>query len=269
MIIDHKTIKTLNNYFLIKVDPDFENYHLNGKETDIAIGKSLIKQLDEEGYALGTVQDTYETISTADHWSDTGTIITCPEFFTFLGKEIYEITKKGDAIDEKDIRELSSLRENSLKFVTDIDCKIGDRIKFNYMCRMSSIVIKTDIGDLLCIHYNDFIGRFDDDETFIPLNGNIIFELIQPKQSELEIKTTKRIWDLKGIQKGVVLKTGSTIKQYIDKINYIDGTKDLKEGDTIYFKSYNANNLESENHFFIFGGKEVFYINRNDILGTE
>jgi co-chaperonin GroES (HSP10) len=267
MLINHETIKIPANYVLVKIDDDFSKYHLDGKETSIYIGTSAMKDLDENSL----LEDKKETVFSADHWADTGVIVKSPAKYTFKLDEIERLKNhRGSSLNENDVDNINCLKTSSLKFVTHDEFHCNQRIKFNYACRMTSVVIPTEIGELLLIHCNDIEAVFDESGMLHPVNGNVFFELIQPKRSHLDVNASdKRIWDLNGIQKGIVYSLGNPIKRFIEEPDFVDETVDLKKGDVIYFKSYNAYNIESENHFFIFGGKEILCINRYNILATE
>lgn len=176
-IYDHKKVKTLTNYVLVKVDEDFTKYHLNGKETDIEVGISAMKETNP----LGFDDEWKETVQNySDHWASTGTVISSPSRLVYYGDEIKKINEiRGNSIDESDFKQINSMRMASVDIYCGLEVSDGDRIIFDYTERMNAPVIKTDIGDLLLIHYKNIIGIFKEDNYLHPVNGNIFVEWIK------------------------------------------------------------------------------------------
>src|SRR5690606_24980208 len=117
-------IKIPANYVLVNVDKDFDKYHMNGQETQIYVGISAMKELDPNSF----LDETQETVMTADHWADTGTIVKTPAKYSFFGSEIDKIlTDRKESIDEADVSKITAYREKSLRFVTGDEFHEGQK----------------------------------------------------------------------------------------------------------------------------------------------
>lgn len=273
-IIDHKKIKIPVNYCLVKVDKDHKYFHVDGKESFLEIGKSAMvynDPVDSLDFSMKETMDTY-----ANHWAVTGTVIKSPEKLKFYGNEIKSILSRNN-FDDLDVSQMERLGKASIKYDVDLEVKDGDRVLFepHTHIRVSEHdeYIDTDLGRLYLVKYDMLRGVFKGEDIY-PLNSIVFFRWKQETELKFGGLTLaleeKRIWDAdhKEAQIGEVMSIGQISRGELNGWQYIDGVnQEIPVGSRFIFKSTHVNNVETEGHFHLFGGEEIFMIRQSDILG--
>lgn len=286
--IDHKNIKLVTNYVLVLPDKDYDKYHNEkGEETNLYAPTSFMaatNPLSEDDFSERDIMDTY-----SHNFSYSGTIIAIPEKLVFLGNEIKEYLERnqhtlGDQDNQKDQRAMKAamtimakvekMQEDSVDRLCDIDVKIGDKVYYDYLERFKVYeegrVIQTDIGELFLIKYDKLELRIRDEEIK-PLNGYVFVEWERKnelKHGSLVLEgLDKRVEDTNGIQECKVVYLPDPIKSHLDEIQFRDPVNEISVGDKIVFVSQHASNIENDNHFTLFGGREMLKVQSKYIIG--
>jgi len=272
-IVDHKTIELATNWVLIKPDEETEYFHLNGKRTSILVGRSAMKYFEEEDSFDFDMRETVD--NHADHWPITGQVIAAPKKITFYGHEAERKKKEwGDSINPDDLQHLTKLQQNSSNVASDVEVQVGDQVIFDYMAVFNAmeggLFVVTDIGVLVLVKYDRLIGRVRGEEIY-PLNNQLFFEWKKPVVSELIITLDKEISDVEygKAQVGVLTHVGKDFRYYYNYGEFMDFPTDFSVGDKIYFNPIETNMIEAKQHLTIFGGKEIYVINRSRVLAKE
>lgn len=271
-IIDHKKIKILTNFVLVKAHKEMLKYHLNGKETSILVGHSSMKYSDPNDSLDFEMHETVDTH--AHHWPISGEVIAVPDKNVFNGHLIHNEVKglRGEDIDSYIIEKNKRMSDASLEINSPLEVQVGDEVFFDYM--MTSVAydnghfLNTDIGDLVLIRYDKLIGRVRNGEIY-PLNSNIFFEWDKPKKIGSFDLPDKNIYDVEDIQEGVINYVGLDFRYYLEGAKFIDMPTSFSVGDRILFEPCYCSLIESEFHLRIFGGKEVYTISRRNILAIK
>lgn len=266
---DHKTIRPLTNYVLIKPDEEQQKYHLDGKETSIYVGTSYMKYVDPED---SIDFDTEETVDTqAHHWPITGEVIAIPSKMNFAGNEISRFRRwlSDDSITPDDLRHMRTITRSSLKVDTECEVEVGDRVIFDYLVNINSydtgMYIHTDIGTLFLVRYDELIGKITQGGAY-PLNDNIFFKWEQSLQKNGIDLIEKEIEDAIGVQEGVVTHVGKTIPRKLEGSSLVEDYEEYMAGDKFLFESHFASKIESPFHLSIFDGDVIYTISRQNIL---
>lgn len=286
-IIDHKTIRLPINYVLIKPDDDFKFLHNeNGEETGIYVATSLMQYKNPNSEYDYTETEVVETL--AQNLSYSGTVIQIPEKLIFNGrlcqqffndnKDILEGVYENDTDNQHSVekrkkamytsRVLQDMREESVEYEVPIEVKIGDRIFYDFTEKFDSKIIKTDIGELFLIKYDKLETVIRGEEVY-PLNDNILVEWennSKIKFGSLELEgPKKKIYEVKGVQTARIVGLPCQVTGCINPNDHVD-ISDLNIGDEVYFLPQYAFYLENENHYILFGGREILRIKSKDVL---
>lgn len=268
-VYDHKKIELTNNYLLVQLHDTFEKYHMNGQETEIRVGIST----DDPEFR------------NAHNTQYSGVVISNPRKLIFNGFEIRKMIKKNkDVIFGAPSRyqahltgQISRMKNDSLKYKTDVLTKEGDIVHFDFMEKYeiysSDRIIQTDIGPLAMLRYDsvNFIERGDE---IIPVNTTVLFKWKRDDSiSDTGIVKSLRennIYDKDhGTITGEIISLPEPVQGLLadsSKSTYYDPVREMKVGDKFIVSRHRVTNAENENHFRIFGGEEVFIVKANDIL---
>lgn len=268
MTHDHKTIRPATNYALILPDEEAEKYHLNGKETNIYVGKSFMKYIDEHDSLDFEMKETVDT--QAQHWPITGRVICAPQKNVFYGHEIQKIINdRGESITPEDMQQLNRMKDASVEYQSPVEIKEGDKVIFDYgvnmRCYEDGQYFHTDIGTLFLVKYDKIEGIIYEDRIH-PLNANIFFKWEKPEKIGSFIAIDKEIHEVSGYQYGVVTHVGSNIRYSTRGMQLFDEAHQFKVGDRIMFNWFDATMIESQSHLTIFGGEERYHIKARDIV---
>lgn len=268
-MIDHKQIKLPVNMVLIKPKKNHTHFHVNGKEF-LEIGGTCLRDLAKSDDMVSDMKETNQNI--AHSWSTIGEVFQVPDKTEYHGAEIQKMY--GNIYDSLEEEKYYRLCKSTMKVASPMELKIGDEAMFFYnshiTAREEGRCIDTDIGEMYLIKYDELEAKVVGD-TLYPLNGYIFFEEIEEnkKFGDIEIISNKEMYDRKSLQKGKVIAIGSTIGGTEREVYIQDPTAGIEVGTTIYFKGYDASEVEADNHFIYFGGRKVFKIRRPDILLYE
>lgn len=280
-VLDHTKIFLPQNYVLIKPDEDFKNYHNSkGEETSILAATSLrmaANPTSETDFSEKEIVDTY-----SHNMSYTGTVISVPKKLNFTGPEarkFYKENKEG-LLDQlkamKILGRYNQIKEDSVEYKVPMDVKVGDKVMYDYIERFnvyeSGMVLDTDIGELFLIKYDKLELRIRDEEIK-PLNSWVLMEYNRERKMELGKLVLegvdKRIEETVGVHKSKVMMMADPSEDYIGDNNFYDPIHELKLGDEVYYLPQHASNVENDNHFFLFRGKEIIKIRSHNILACQ
>lgn len=270
-VIDHKTIKPQTNWVLIKPDEEMEKYHLNGVETNILVGKSFMKYVDQDNpYDM----DKSETVDTqAHHWPISGKVICAPKKNVFYGHDISRMFSRisDDSLTPDDLARANKMKDASVDVQSPVEVKEGDRVIFDYgqnmRCYEDGQYFHTDIGTLFLIRYDKLDGVINKN-GIKPLNGNIFFKWLKEKKIGSLYLPDHEIQDSKGIQYGDVTHVGTNLRYSKVGFRLFDCSHEFNVNDRIMFDWFDSTMLESPLHLNIFDGQEIYKIHRRDILAT-
>lgn len=270
-LINHKDILPQTSWVLIKPDEEMENYHLNGKETSIIVGKSFMKYVDE----LDSLDfETNESVDTqAHHWPISGKVICAPKRNVFYGHDIKRLFKDipDDSLTPYDLERANKMKDASVEVESPVEVKEGDRVIFDYgvnmRCYEDGQYFHTDIGTLFLVRYDKLEGVINDN-GITPLNGNVFFKWDKKKKIGFLDLPDHEIQDAKGIQYGELTHVGTNLRFSKTGFQLHDCSYDFKVGERIMFNWFDSTMLESPLHFNIFDGEEIYKIRRRDILAV-
>lgn len=287
MIIDHKKIKLPVNYVAILPDPDFEFYHKSdGTQSSIRVATSLRQYKNPHSEWDYEEEEVVESIG--HNLSYSGKVIQIPEkliFNGYLAEKFFEDNRdvlggfmEQDVTDERSMekrkasmrasQKLQEIREDSMEYDVPIEVEVGDRVFYDFTEKFDPTYIETDIGELLLVPYDKLEVRVRGAEVY-PLNDNVLIEWIKKdklKLGNLELHApTKEIYESKGIQEAKVVALPVQSQGNINPKEHVD-ISGLNIGDIIGFIPQYAFYLENENHYVLFGGKEILRIKAKDIL---
>lgn len=261
-------INVSTNWVLVLPDEEHEKYHLNGRETNIYVGRSFMKylyELDENDFERVEAVDT-----DAHHWPITGRVIKAPSRNVFYGREISsKLNFYGEDINPDQLAELNRMKAASLSNNSPVEVMEGDKVMFEYSismkCFNEGLIFHTELGTLYLIRYDSLIGRIRNDDIY-PLNGNIFVEweqelmkggihLLETNIADVE----KPIW-------ANVTHVGLPVTEYMDGLGYKEFHHDLKVGDEVCFNHFDAHDIESDSHLTIFGGRKTYTLPSKEAL---
>lgn len=287
-MIDHKKIKLPVNYVAILPDPDFEFFHKSdGTQSSIRVATSLRQYKNpnsEWDYEEEEVVD-----SIGHNLSYSGKVIQVPEKLIFNGylaekfflenRDVIEGVMDKSSDQDRNIekrkaamrasQKLQDIREDSMEYDVPIEVVVGDRVFYDFTEKFDPTYLKTDIGDLLLVPYDKLELRVRDGEVY-PLNDNILLEWNRKDRYEygnlvLEAANTKKIYEASGVQYAKIVALPVQSKGNINPKDHVDISV-LNVGDEVGFTPQYAYYLENENHYVLFGGKEILRIKAKDIL---
>jgi hypothetical protein len=262
-MIDPNKLRIPHNYVLVKPDEDFETYQMEGKETGIL---APLVYKDEKQNEISAKQQ---------HISISGIVYQVPEKLVFNGYKIWELQDRHmprrdtNTTREPSVqREIDSLRLDSVRFDTEVEVEVGDRVYFEYMAHMMADTygrwVPTSQGTMMMVKYDDLILAKRDNEV-IMLNGNVLVENeVQEADTEGFIKQL-HVKDHKTRSHAYakVRYCGTRVKAYLELRGIRDGNQIAER--IIYDPRY-AKELEFGLHR-IFDEKRLLRIQRKDIYG--
>lgn len=270
--IDHKQIVPLKNWVLLKPDEEMEKYHLNGKETNIYVGRSYMKYVDDLDSLDFEEKETVDTF--AQHWPISGKIIAVPNRLTFYGHDIHRFMNSlsDEGITPDDLKMARSMSDDSNKFEGDVEVEVGDTVFFDFLVNIhtyeNGYYFHTDIGTLFLVRYDELIGKMSDG-VVTPLNDNIFFEWNKYTERKGFLMPDHEIFDAKGVQEGTVTHVGTVLPFMVKGAKLSECHCDYEVGEKIWFKPHECAMIESQLHLTIFGGKEIYTISRRHIIVGE
>lgn len=278
-MVNSEKIKPINGYVLIKPDPHYETYQIEGRETGII--SSNISYADVNGKQ--TLIDVKER-----NYSVRGTVINVPsrlnppdENFRKMDKGVYkEGSNRGMIENSAAVERYNNFSSTVNKYDTDMELEKGDRIFISWRSHMQKNVVETEIGDLLLISYSDILMTLNEDNSPKKMiNGWVLFTkvkdesvkqingvYIKESSSGLAIPVMNdKLKDLKNT--GICVLAGKPNRGYKDFVDYEDEKYDIAPGEKMLIKSQGLRNLEPLNHREY---KEKYYItHRRFIIFTE
>lgn len=289
--INHRDIVVPLNHVLIKPDEDFKFFHNEkGEETGIHVATSFRQYKNPNSEWDYEEEEVLETIS--QNLSYSGTVIKTPRRINFDGYAAERYFKENQHIleditytseDEERMRgkrkvamkcaaRLQEIRENSLQFDVDIEINEGDKVYYDFMEKFSvyknGLVLDTDIGELYLIRY-DKLEMVVRDGNVHPLNMNVLIEWKSKEEISYGSLTLaaspKKIYETSGIQEGVVVGVPTQAKGFLNPEEKVS-VHNMNLGECVVFKPEYAYYLENENHYTLFGGREILRIRAHNIL---
>lgn len=279
--LDHKTIFLPQNYILVKPDGDFKHYHNSeGKETSILAATSLRIAADpnsETDFSEKEIVDTY-----SHNMSYTGTVIAVPQKLNFTGEEARKFYKENkDGLQDqlkamKVLGKYNQIKEDSVEYKVKMDVEIGDKVMYDYLERFnvyeSGLVLETDIGELFLIKYDKLELRIRGEEIK-PLNSWVLMEYDRTREissGNLVLQgVDKRIEETVGVHSSKILMMADPSEDYLGDNDFYDPIHELNIGEEVFYLPQHASNVENDNHFFLFSGKEIIKIKSHNILACR
>lgn len=272
MKVDYKKITIPRNYVLVLPDHDFENFHIDGKES-ISAGK-----VDLENVAA--------------HYSIKGKVFAVPQEIVFNLDRI-RANRIPDA-PELDFEqtmfyfkthqvETEGYKQGSVLFDVTMDVRLNDTVYFNYQehynCYDHGRYVETEMGDMFLIKYDQLICCHPEDKPaeITMLNGMMFIEPIDVKGEFGDNVIRRAGFDLptkegqegdfkKKLTIGRVRLFGRHCKAYIDQPDNVEGPYDFAPGQIVMYNPKVAPTLEFSLHKTMFEGKNLVKLRRRNIF---
>lgn len=285
MKINHKTIKILKNYVLVKPDANYETIQSKGTETGIILPDFVYEQDKMGGQRKVNVKER--------NFSVYGTVYAIPQKIGFHKRKIKQLNstytvaaKVNDQIEVVNrsvMSEIGRLTEGSCLFETECEVKVGDRVKFSYLAHKSAsekkIAIDTEEGEMYLVKYDLLTMVVDKDAIPIKmLNGYILVEPEEDETIKTEGAMSYRTSDTglmlptfkhkqkrnRKTQKGKVLLSGNFIGGYLQDEGLSDPAVTFETGESVMYDPRGA--ARHEHHYHQeYSDKPLQLIQRRDL----
>lgn len=278
-MVESAKIKPINGFVLIKPDPHYETYQVEGRETGIISSNISYTDVKGERVMIDVRQRNY---------SVRGTVIKVPhrlnvpdENFRKMNKGVYkEGEHKGMIENAAAVERYNKFSSKVNKYDSDMELNNGDRVFISWKSHDVEAVVSTDIGDLLLVSYSDIVMTIDEENNPKKMiNGWVLFTKIKDSSIEnedgVDYKKTSSGLILPVLTEsgrtlnnlGVCVLAGTPNRGYKDFPGYEDEKYDISPGEKMLIVKQGVRNLEQLNHREY---KEKYYItHRKYIIFTE
>lgn len=277
-MISIKNIRIPFNWVLIKPDPDFDTYQINGKETGLIAPTYKY----EKGNRVDAKSKNYAT---------TGIVYGVPEKIRFTREAIKAIkasiiTERNDQkviADSSLLYKINRLKEAGCRFETENELSIGDHVKFSYQIHLKSQYFDTEEGPMCFVKYDDI---------YMTTAGKMIngYILVDPELQDIKMENGRAL--AQAAAGLVIAKLGNNYKRsarwaygtvfysgkpltidgrkggYFDFPTYCDEDTDVQVGEKIIYDPRTAVQYETDIHMQL-ADRRLYLIQRKDILFLE
>lgn len=278
--LDLNRIRIPLNYVLIKPDPHYETFQREGVDLGIQVSNF---SYNEKGERVSIRERNYSVM---------GTVYAVPENLIFNGAKLRKIGDdtgirysdgEPEVYNKDRMSEVSALRTVSLRFGSDMEVKVGDRVRFSYTVHMKAVdkgmEIDTPEGAMFFTTYDNLFAIVDEESTPIKmLNGYI---LVEGEKKDLEsIDGVEGEFSESGLfipnlktkhkrkrksMEGRILAIGSPISGHLDF--FMEGPDphvEMSVGEKLLFDPRGCKRLEPLNHQH--HKEDLFILHRRSII---